>query len=600
MTGEESRRRRRARWLWVSGSAGVAVVLFVAYLRLSRTYAATSDGADQALQGWDMLHGNLLLHGWTMGDVTYYTTEIPEYALVEVFRGLRGDVVHIAGAATYTLLVLAAGLLARGRARGREGLVRLAVASGIMLAPQFGNATHLLLSQPDHLGTQLPLLLVFLMLDRAPRRWYVPVAAGVALAWVVIADRVAVLDAATARAGLRCPCPAGGISPASAAGRKSLASQWFELSLVAASAVVRRGHARRAADRRPARVPGHPGEVGDAGMRTIFRAIGVTLEGILNIYGADFVHLSNDAPFGPDLGGLPMAAGVALAAVHLVGVALAVWGLFRAFRYFFDPDDLVSPVLATAIVVNVAAYSVSIVSGGLFDAREILAVLPFGAVLAGRMVPGTLGRPLAAAAQAGAGVRLGGRAGLLPGRARLRGRPVTGGGQRAGGHSVAGGAPPHQRDRHLRRGEPHHDGQRGPRRGQGSSVAVLRRCSAVLRVKGVLVRPRAKLCQLHPDQQRRALRHDGGGPGIQIGLISGSAIAALHAGPPAHVYHYKTFTIMVWNHNLLDNLDRNPYFQRAALHPRLRIAGWRARAPVMPVGHVVTMAALKGSRSRIC
>jgi len=35
----------------------------------------------------------------------------------------------------------------------------------------------------------------------------------------------------------------------------------------------------------------------------------------------------------------------------------------------------------------------------------------------------------------------------------------------------------------------------------------------------------------------------------------GSAIAALRAGPPAHVCHYEAFTIMVWNHNLLDNLD---------------------------------------------
>ena len=140
----------------------VAVVLFFAYLRMSRTYPATSDGADQALQGWDMLHGNWLLRGWTIGDVTYYPTEIPQYALVELVRGLGADVVHIAGAITYTLLVLAAGLLARGRATGREGLIRLLVAAGIMLAPQFGNATHLLLSQPDHLGTQLPLLLVFL------------------------------------------------------------------------------------------------------------------------------------------------------------------------------------------------------------------------------------------------------------------------------------------------------------------------------------------------------------------------------------------------------------------------------------------------------
>ena len=185
MTGEESRRRRLARWAWVAGFAGVAVVLFVAYLRLSRTYAATSDGADQALQGWDMLHGNLLLHGWTMGDVTYYTTEIPEYALVEVFRGLRGDVVHIAGADHLYAAGAGGRAAGQGPCDGAGGADPPAVGAGIMLAPQFGNATHLLLSQPDHLGTQLPLLLVFLMLDRAPRRWYVPVAAGVALTWVV-------------------------------------------------------------------------------------------------------------------------------------------------------------------------------------------------------------------------------------------------------------------------------------------------------------------------------------------------------------------------------------------------------------------------------
>ena len=88
--------------------------------------------------------------------------------------------------------------------------------------------------------------------------------------------------------------------------------------------------------------------------------------------------------------------------MHLVGVALAAWGFFRAFRYFFDPSDLISPVLATAIAVNVAGYSLSIVSAGVFDAREILAVLPFGAVLAGRMVPGRWpGRGWAGAAEAG-------------------------------------------------------------------------------------------------------------------------------------------------------------------------------------------------------
>ena len=365
-------------------------MLFVAYLRMSGTYAATSDGADQALQGWDMLHGNWLLHGWTLGDVTYYTTEIPEYALVEVFRGLGADVVHIAGAVTYTLLVLAVGLLARGRATGREGLVRLAVGAGIMLAPQFGNATHLLLSQPDHLGTQLPLLLVFLMLDRAPRRWYVPVAAGAVLAWVIVADRVALL---TAVVPLAVVCGAR-VLLAVLRHRRSLASQWYELSLVAASALS------YAAAEVAVRLIGALGgyrvtpvaSATLAHLHTFPRRFVVAFEGILNMYGGDFFHISENSPFGPGLGGLLPAAGVALAVVHLAGVALAVWGFFRAFRHFFDPGNLVSPVLATAIAINVAAYSVSIVSGDLFDAREILAVLPFGAVLAGRMVAGSLGR----------------------------------------------------------------------------------------------------------------------------------------------------------------------------------------------------------------
>ena len=74
---------------------------------------------------------------------------------------------------------------------------------------------------------------------------------------------------------------------------------------------------------------------------------------------------------------------------------------------------------------------------------------------------------------------------------------------------------------------------------------------------------------------------DGGGPGRLSSMIPRSAIAALHAGPPAHVYHYKTFTIMVWNHNLLNNLGSNPSAEagRGALSSRLRIANLRDPGP---------------------
>lgn len=67
-----------------------------------------------------MLHGNWLLKGWALGDVTYYTTELPEYVLVEMFRGLGPQDVHISGALTYTLIVLLGGLLARATRRAKR------------------------------------------------------------------------------------------------------------------------------------------------------------------------------------------------------------------------------------------------------------------------------------------------------------------------------------------------------------------------------------------------------------------------------------------------------------------------------------------------
>jgi hypothetical protein len=55
--------RRRAPLAWALGTVLAAAALFACYLRQSRTVAAGSDGASQALQAWDLLHGNPLLHG---------------------------------------------------------------------------------------------------------------------------------------------------------------------------------------------------------------------------------------------------------------------------------------------------------------------------------------------------------------------------------------------------------------------------------------------------------------------------------------------------------------------------------------------------------
>src|SRR5438132_7448372 len=169
------------------------IAAFAAYLQLARTRAVNSDGASNALQAWDMLHGNLLLHGWLLSDVSFYTTELPQYILVEFLRGLNQDVVHVAAAMTYTLAVLLAALLAKGTSTGRQALVRVLIAIGIMLAPQLASGVNILLSSPDHLGTSVPVMAVWLILDHARPRWYIPVIAGAFLGWAVVADTLVVL-----------------------------------------------------------------------------------------------------------------------------------------------------------------------------------------------------------------------------------------------------------------------------------------------------------------------------------------------------------------------------------------------------------------------
>jgi len=74
--------RRAILVAWPVGLAAAGVALYLCYLAISRTQEVTSDGASNALQAWAMLHGNPLLRGWTVTDVSFYTTELPEYMIV--------------------------------------------------------------------------------------------------------------------------------------------------------------------------------------------------------------------------------------------------------------------------------------------------------------------------------------------------------------------------------------------------------------------------------------------------------------------------------------------------------------------------------------
>jgi hypothetical protein len=350
-----------------------AAVLFTVYLRLSDTYQLNSDSANILLMGWDLLHGNLLLHAWYMSDVSFYPTELPQYALLESFLGLHPQTAHVAAAMTYTLAFLLAVLLARSGPAGRPALVRTLVAAGIMLAPQLGVGVFALDLSVGHIGTSVPLLLVWLLLDKAPARWYVPVLTAVLLAWVQVADPITYI-VGIGPLGLVCAARVvQGLATGTGHWTRRVADRWYELALGAA-AVAAAGLAW-AANR----------VLGDLGGYTVNK---------LPFYFTHLNHLHKNAPaawkvlqiFGADYAGLS-GIQLALAFLHLASVLLVLLAVLLVARRFFSrarPVALVEQVLAVAIVANVALYLLTNASD--LAAHEVAIIIPFGAALAARML----------------------------------------------------------------------------------------------------------------------------------------------------------------------------------------------------------------------
>ena len=356
------------RLLTAAAAALVVALLFLAYLRMSRTYPENSDESNDLLMAWDMLHGNVLLHGWYLSDVSFITTELPQYVLLVWLFGLHTDTAHIAAAMTYTLVVILSVLLARGRVSRREAWPRMLLTAGLMFAPQLGVGVFVLLLSLGHIGTAVPLLVTWLVIDRCPARWYVPVAVGLLLTWVLIADPLALLVGVVPLVAVCAMRVARALARRQDASVQAvLRARWYELSL-AVAAIAAQGLASLAGRLIQAYL--HPLPYQLAPVHTWPKHAWLTAKGLLALFGAK--------PEGPP-------AAFAFALLHLAGVALVAWAVLRVARRFLSWPDMISQILLVAMVLNVAAYVPSTLANATdLNAREFAVVLPFGAVLAGR------------------------------------------------------------------------------------------------------------------------------------------------------------------------------------------------------------------------
>jgi hypothetical protein len=529
----------RRRLLAVAAAAAGVVLLFVAYVQLSRTYAVNSDSANIMLMSWDMLHGNALLHGWYLSDVSFYPTELPQYAMLEGLLGLHADTAHIAAAMTYTLAVLFAVLLARGprdRAAGRAAWPGMALTGGLMVAPQLGVGVFVLLMSVGHIGTAVPLMLTLLVIDTAATRprWFIPVIVGLLLTWVLVADPLVLVVGIVplvAVCGLRVLRAVWSARPPDRGA--ALQASWYEVSL-AAAAILAYGLADLV-NRLLSASGGfilHPLGYQLAPLHTWAKHAWVTGEGLLALFGAK--------PQGP-------AVELTFALLHLVGVALVAWAICRVARRFVSWPDLVSQVLLLAIVLNVLVYIPSTLADATdLNAREFAVILPFGAVLAGRV----LAEPLTTRLRGDEADVLGWLRGRRW-RAGLASALAVGYLASLGYAAAQPSVPPANAqlatfltEHHLTNGISGY--------WQSSIVTVGSDGAATLRAVQPSLRPYLwETKGSWYDQRATFLVTENQAGYFNHFQPSASALAAL--GPPARTYHVGPYTVLVWNKNLLSS-----------------------------------------------
>ncbi len=359
---------------WVAG----CLALFALYLRISFTGHVTSDAANNALQAWDMLHGHLPLHGWIIGDATYYTFDLPVLALAELFSGLSNLTSHIASALTYLIVTVCAVALALAGSRGLARVARCGVVVVVLTATFLVESNMpYLLGAPDHTGTSVFLLVSVLLIDRVPARWYTSPLLLAILCAGQIGDatvRYVVVPTVVVVCGYRAVA-ARKVRTGDAANALAAAAS-VPLAAVVRAVMLHFGAYQmvppKTAISQPQQWP-HNAPLAWHALRVLFGA-----------------EVGSGPALARDAGYI---LGIACMLAAAAGVARVVWTWRTASR--------AEHLLCAAIVINLSAYVISTMPIP-SNPYEVVAVLPCGAVLAARAcVPGHMAGSLRAGVATG-------------------------------------------------------------------------------------------------------------------------------------------------------------------------------------------------------
>jgi hypothetical protein len=536
----------RGAWLKPAAAYLVAgLIMVIVYTRLSMTSGLNSDSANILLMADDLLHGNLLLHSWFSSDVSFYSTELPQYALLIAIFGLHAQTAHIAAGMTYTLTFLLAVALARAGTTGRTALVRTLIAAAIMLAPSFGLGVFAMDLSVGHIGTSVPLLLTWLLLDWTERtehaRWWVPVATALLLAWVLLADPIVLVVGLLPLGVAAITRFAQSLHRAEGSWRDRLRAAWYPLSLVAAAGVAY--------------------ELAGLAFRLVHNAGGYSVNALpFHLSTLNGLHDNMPAAwkvlevFGANWAGLS-GVQLVLAFAHLASIAVVLTAMAIACLRFFR-ISLIDQVLGIAIVVNVALYMLTNASG--LAAHEVAIIVPFGAVLAARMLVPPGWATARAAVWATVWARLPSRAQTGARRALVAAGLLVLATYTAGlGWELAQPAQPMANTALASWLEEHH--LTYGLSGYWTSSSVTVDSDGAVDVRALMQYTiRRDLWMTDEQWYNPALHYANfivldGQPGY-FSHWEPTALIKKYFGTPDRVYHDGQYTILVWNHNLLPEI----------------------------------------------
>jgi hypothetical protein len=159
------RLRRGALAIAVAVGAVASVAFLMAVARHIRY--GSSDNANALLAGHDMLHGNLLLAGWRLPHNSYWLLDLPLFGVASALFGLRDVLLAAVPAAVATAGIAAGTVVAMtGRPDRRRWWVAAAVLLLVLGLPH-PYLVFFVLQGPHHMATAVVCLIAFGLLARA-------------------------------------------------------------------------------------------------------------------------------------------------------------------------------------------------------------------------------------------------------------------------------------------------------------------------------------------------------------------------------------------------------------------------------------------------